>query len=53
MGQDKGECDRKMFKSLDDIPYGEMPKWGQTTRFLINTKQKLGLGVQGNGKAVE
>ena len=29
-------------KSLDDIPYGEMPKWGQTARFLTNTKQKLG-----------
>ena len=24
---------------------GEMPKWGQTARFLINTKQKLGLGL--------
>lgn len=23
-----------------------MPKWGQTARFLINTKQKLGLGVK-------
>ena len=31
-------------ESLDEIPYGQMPKWGQTARFLINTKQKLGLG---------
>ena len=30
----------------DAIPYGEMPKWGQTARFLINTKQKLGLSVK-------
>ena len=45
-GNDKGDCDRKMVKSLDEIPYGEMPKWGQTARFLINTKQKLGLGVK-------
>ena len=34
-----------MVKSLDKIPYGTMPKWGQTARFLINTKQKMGLGV--------
>ena len=44
-----GECDRKMVKSLDEIPYGQMPKWGQTARFLINTKEKLGLGTK-NGK---
>ena len=35
-----------MVKSLDNIPYGEMPKWEQTARFLINAKQKLGLGLQ-------
>ena len=45
MGKNKGDCDRAMVKSLDEIPYGEMPKWGQTARFLINTKQKLGLGL--------
>ena len=39
MGKDKGECDKKMVKSLDMIPYGEMPKWGQTARFLIDKKQ--------------
>ena len=41
-----GDCDKKMVKPLDEIPYGEMPKWGQTARFLIDTKQKLGLGVK-------
>ena len=45
MGSNEGECDRKMVKALDQIPYGEMPKWGSTARFLINTKQNLGLGV--------
>ena len=45
MGRNKGECDREMIKSLDQIPYGEMPKWGSPARFLINTKQKLGLGM--------
>ena len=39
-----------MVKSLNEIPYGEMLKWGQTARFLTNTKQKLGLGVRKNGK---
>ena len=34
-----------MVESLDEIPYDEMPKWGQTARFIINTKQKLGLGL--------
>ena len=48
MGRNKGDCDREMVQSLDQIPYGEMPKWGQTARFLINTKKKLGLGLQKN-----
>ena len=50
MGKNKGDCDRKMVRSLDQIPYGEMMKWGQTARFLIDQKQKLGLGVPKNGK---
>ena len=37
MGKNKGDCDREMVKSLDEIPYGEMPK--------------LGLGVPKNGKS--
>ena len=45
MGRSKGDCDKEMVKSLDELPYGEMPKWGSTARFLINTKQKLGLGL--------
>ena len=36
MGRNKGDCDRQMIQSLDNIPYGEMPEWGQTARFLIN-----------------
>ena len=51
MGKNKGECDKEMVKSLDKIPYAEMPKWGSTARFLINTKQKLGLGL--NSKNVK
>ena len=48
MGRPKGDCDREMVQSLDAIPYGEMPKWGSTARFLINTKKKLALGLQKN-----
>ena len=51
MGKNKGECDKEMVKSLDKIPYGEMPKRASTARFLINTKQKLGLGL--NSKNVK
>ena len=50
MGKNKGDCDREMVQSLNQIPYGEMPKWGSTARFLINTKQKLGLGLQKNAR---
>ena len=46
MGKSKNECDQKMVSALDSIPYGEMPRWGQTARFLINTKKKLGLGMK-------
>ena len=48
MGRNKGDYDREMVQSLDQIPYGEMPKWGTTARFLINTKKKHGLGLQKN-----
>ena len=41
----KNKADRKMVKSLDAIPYDER-QWGHwLARNLINTKQKLGLGL--------
>ena len=42
-----------MVKSLDQIPYGEMPKWGQTARFLNNTIQKLRLQVKKTNNGFE
>ena len=42
---DKNECDRKMVSELDKIPYGNVLKMGMFARKVINTKQKLGLGV--------
>ena len=50
MDKNKGDCDRKIVASLDEISFGEMAKWGSTARFLIDKKQKLGLGVPKNGK---
>ena len=50
MERNKGDCDKEMVQSLDNIPCGEMPKWGSTARFLINTKQKIGLGLRKNAK---
>ena len=49
MGKNKGDCDvRQMVESLDQTPYGEMPKWGQTAKCLINTNRilKVWLGSQ-------
>ena len=41
----KNEADRKMVKSLDAIPWKER-QWGDAlARTMINTKQKLGLGL--------
>ena len=44
-GVDKNECDRIMVAELDKIPYGKLPKMGMFARKVINTKQKLGLGL--------
>jgi len=42
----KHEADRKMVKTLDQIPYKQR-QWGHWgSRNIINTKLKLGLGVQ-------
>ena len=47
----KNEADRKMVKALDSVPYNER-QWGHwMARNMINTKQKLGLGVSKNVKS--
>ena len=46
----KNRADRKMVQALDEVPYNER-QWGYwLARNVIDTKQKLGLGVQKNGK---
>ena len=44
----KNEADRKIVKALDAIPWRQR-RWGHAmARTMINTKQKLGLGLQKN-----
>ena len=46
----KNEADRKMIKALDAIPWKQR-QWGHAmARTIINTKQKLGLGIQKNAR---
>ena len=45
IGRNKGDCDREMVSKIDALPYGEVPKMGMLARNIINTKQKLGLGL--------
>ena len=44
--QNKGDCDRDMVKSIDDMPYKDTNKMAMLTRTIINKKQQLGLGVK-------
>ena len=47
----KNKADRKIVKALDNVPYNER-QWGHwLARNLINTKQKLGLGVSKKRKS--
>ena len=46
----KNKADRKMVKALDSIPWKQR-QWGHfLARTMINTKQKLGLGIQKNAR---
>ena len=48
--KNKGLCDRIMVKDLDNIPLKEKP-WGTfAIKQIINTKQKLGLGIDNSNK---
>ena len=44
--ENKGDCDRDMVKSIDEMPYKDMNKMAMVTRTIINKKQQLGLGVK-------
>ena len=48
--KNKGLCDRIMVKEIDNIPFKEKP-WGTfAIKQIINTKQKLGLGVENSNR---
>ena len=48
--KNKGLCDRIMVKEIDSVPFKERP-WGTfAIKQIINTKQKLGLGVENSNK---
>ena len=50
VGKNKNDCDRIMVKEIDDLPYKDKP-WGTyAIKQIINTKQKLGLGVENHNK---
>ena len=50
IGKNKNDCDRIMVKEIDNIPYKERP-WGTyAIKQIINTNQKLGLGVENHNK---
>ena len=44
----KNDCDRKMVKSIDEMPYKDVNKMAMLTRMIINKKQQLGLGDKKN-----
>ena len=48
----KNKADRKMVKSLDAIPYNERQGGHWLARNLINTKQKVGLGLNRKSRGV-
>ena len=46
----KNKADKKMVKSLDAIPWKDRQCGHAMARTMINTKQKLGLGIQKNAR---
>ena len=51
--ENKGDCDRNMVQSIDEMPYKDMNKMTMLTRTIINKKQQLGLGVKKMGLRVK
>ena len=48
--KNKGVCDRIMVKEIDNVPYKQRPYGTFAIKQIINTKQKLGLGVENSNK---
>ena len=43
--KNKGLCDRIMVKEIDNVPYKDRPLGTSLIRSIINSKQKLGMGI--------
>ena len=50
IGKNKNDCDRIMVDEINNIPYKERPYGTFAIKQIINTKQKLGLGVENPNK---
>ena len=50
VGKNKNDCDRIMVDEINNIPYKERPYGTFAIKQIINTKQKLGLGVENHNK---
>ena len=49
----KGQCDRQMLKSIDDMPYKDVNKMAMVARTIINKKEQLCLGVKKNDTIID
>ena len=49
-GENKNKCDRIMVNEINDIPYNQRPWSTFGIKQIINTKQKLGLGIENDNK---
>ena len=50
IGENKNKCDIIIVNEINDIPYNQRP-WGTFgIKQIINTKQKLGMGVENDNK---
>ena len=50
VGKNKNDCDRIMIKEINNIPYKKRPYGTLAIKQIINTKQKLVLGVENHNK---
>ena len=48
--KNKGLCNKIMVKEIDNVPYKQRPYGTFAIKQIINTKQKLGLGVENSNK---
>ena len=50
VGKNKNDCNRIMVDEINNIPYKKRPYGTFATKKIINTKQKVGLGLENHNK---